>query len=502
MSDTLNINLAGMLFRIDVKAYEVLRNYLQVISSHLGVENDGNETIEDIELRIAEIFNSQKDAKEVVTLENVESMISIVGAPADFAQYEENKPTVTRAKRKRLYRNPNNRVIAGICGGIGTYFNIDPIIIRIIFAIFLLYFGIGFLIYLVLWVAILPANNEERQRELYGGWYDKTYSNKTSGARIAANEMYETSRGVLYTIMRAGLIIVGTMCVTIGFLFMLSFLFFFFFGIPEMLLPNTLGISLANMPDFLKFMITPQLYPCILILGAIVVLLPLMALIYWGVKMIFWFKAKDGMLSLILLIIWFLSATALGLLMFVEGISFAEQSISTEQTQIQTSSDTLYIKAKNRISDIETNNMLSFRAGDYYMLIDNEKRELHIRPKLSIRKSKDDSKSITIRKSAHGINGAAAFDKAQMIDYNCQITGDTIYIDDYFSIASNYKWSVENVNVLITLTESKVIKVDESIDKLISNHRWINGKPISYPRKKIGDYSYWIITNDKGLVPY
>jgi phage shock protein PspC (stress-responsive transcriptional regulator) len=500
MSDTLNINLAGMLFRIDVKAYEVLRNYLQVISSHLGGENDGNETIEDIELRIAEIFNSQKDAKEVVTLENVETMISIIGAPADFAQYEENEPI--GVKRKRLYRNPNDKMIAGVCGGLGAYLNIDPVLIRVLFAVITIFFGTGFFIYLILWIVVLPANSEERQRELHGEKYGRAMAQKRQSDKsrayynkTAVNEMFETTTNVLYAIIRVALIFVGILFVTIGFVFLLSFLFLFFFGIPEMLIPNTLGISLANMPDFLKFMITPQLYPCILILGAIVVLLPLMALIYWGVKMIFWFKAKDGILSLILLIIWFLSATALGLLMFAEGISFAEQSISTEQTQIQTSSDTLYIKAKNRISDIETNDMLSFRAGDYYMLIDNEKRELHIRPELSIRKSKDDSESITIRKSANGINGAAAFDKAQMIDYNCQIAGDTIYIDDYFSIASNYKWSAENVNVLITLAEGKVIKVDESIDKLISNHRWI-------PRKKIGDYSYWIITNDKGLVPY
>ena len=504
MGNTLNINLAGMLFKIDVKAYDVLSAYLKAINQSLSGTNGDDEAIEDIELRIAELFNSQKGEKDVITLENVESVISIIGAPADFAQYEDNEPTFT-TKRKRLYRNPNNKIIAGICGGLGAYLNIDPVIIRVLFALFTIFFGVGFLVYLIMWIAILPANNDERLRELYGGEYSfkrRSGNSRTySGARIAANEMFSATASILSVIIRVCVVIAGTMLVTIGFLFLLSFLFLFFFRIPEAFFPNA-EVSLAYLPDLIKFMITPSLYPFILILSVIVVSFPLLALIYWGIKMIFWFKAKDGILSLIMLVIWFVSATTLGLLLFNEGVSFAQRSVSSEQTAIQSSSDTLYIVGKNKISDIDYGNMLTFRAEDYYMLIDNKNKELHISPELVIKKSDNDSEGIIISKSAHGGNGAAAFSKAQKLEYNCQIAGDTIFMDDYFTIASGDKWTAENVQVSITLTEGKIIKVDESIERLLNSRRWVNFKNRNYANKRSGGFSYWIVTGDNGLIPY
>ena len=51
---------------------------------------------------------------------------------------------------KRLYRSETDRKIMGVCGGLGEYFDVDPVIFRIIFAIFLLVGGCGLLIYLIM----------------------------------------------------------------------------------------------------------------------------------------------------------------------------------------------------------------------------------------------------------------------------------------------------------------------------------------------------------------
>ena len=126
MEKALNINLAGTLFKINEKAYNVLRDYLQAIDLLFRGENGGNETIEDIESRMAEIFNSQLRPEGIITLENVESMMTIIGDPADFDQSEEEEYEPTMIKRKKLYRNPDDTIVAGICGGIGAYLNTDP----------------------------------------------------------------------------------------------------------------------------------------------------------------------------------------------------------------------------------------------------------------------------------------------------------------------------------------------------------------------------------------
>jgi len=84
MNKTIKINLGGTLFQIDEEAYQILRRYLQDINDKLKNTPGGSETIEDIELRIAEIFQSQGTAAGVISRENVDSMISIIGKPEDF----------------------------------------------------------------------------------------------------------------------------------------------------------------------------------------------------------------------------------------------------------------------------------------------------------------------------------------------------------------------------------------------------------------------------------
>src|SRR5450759_1833394 len=88
MDKTININIAGNLFQIDDEAFRLLRDYLQAINTRFSKVQGGHETIEDIEARIAEIFQSQKGLAGVITKENVEAMISILGKPEDFDHSE------------------------------------------------------------------------------------------------------------------------------------------------------------------------------------------------------------------------------------------------------------------------------------------------------------------------------------------------------------------------------------------------------------------------------
>ena len=84
MEKTIKINLGGQLFRIDEEAYDILKKYLQDIDNRLRNTQGGAETLEDIESRIAEIFHSQGGQEGVISKENIEAMISIIGAPETF----------------------------------------------------------------------------------------------------------------------------------------------------------------------------------------------------------------------------------------------------------------------------------------------------------------------------------------------------------------------------------------------------------------------------------
>ena len=124
MDKTININLGGVLFHIDKEAYTILRDYLLALSNKLRNIPGWNETIEDIELRIAEIFLSKRSATDIINRKDVEDMILIIGKPEDFSQAEdtgdERKPG--SGYGRRMMRQKHGRIInvTSVVGVIGN----------------------------------------------------------------------------------------------------------------------------------------------------------------------------------------------------------------------------------------------------------------------------------------------------------------------------------------------------------------------------------------------
>ncbi len=157
MKKTFTINISGTVFHIEEDAYEKLQGYLLKLKNHFGSDNEGREIVTDIENRIAELFmEKSKGESKVVVTEWVDEVIATMGTPEDFIQQEGNEEPITGTvkRKRRLYRDIDNRVIGGVCSGLGAYFNLDPVVMRIIFVVLLLANGIGILAYLVLWIAV------------------------------------------------------------------------------------------------------------------------------------------------------------------------------------------------------------------------------------------------------------------------------------------------------------------------------------------------------------
>src|SRR5665647_1485244 len=164
MKKTLTINLSGSVFHIDDDAYEKLSAYLNKINRHFGNDADAKEIVEDIEARISEIFSEKiKNGAEVINIDHVEEIIVIMGTPEAISNEEEEKEKVSekrtfRIRGKRLYRDPENRVLGGVCSGLGAYFSVDPVLIRILFVlVFFFPIGSSVLIYLILWIVVPKA---------------------------------------------------------------------------------------------------------------------------------------------------------------------------------------------------------------------------------------------------------------------------------------------------------------------------------------------------------
>ena len=131
---------------------------------------------------------------------------------------------------------------------------------------------------------------------------------------------------VIYIIFRVFLIMIGISLVLTGFLFILSFVVLFIFKYPGIFSIDSTGVNFINISAFPRFHGKPGNCAMDMILTSIVFILPMLALIYWGVKMIFWFNARDGVVSLVALVVWVMSVAALSIIGFNEGVSFARRA--------------------------------------------------------------------------------------------------------------------------------------------------------------------------------
>jgi len=175
MTQTISINLGGLLFHIDDEAFKILDNYLNAIHRQFKNETEKNDIIADIEARLAELLAERIDRKkDLVSLNDVNAIIAIMGEPHDFVDDEEPQPRAQREKRRRtkasrrMYRDSDNRILGGVCSGLGAYFSIDPWIFRTIFIVFSIFGFVGIIIYFILWVTIPEALTTAQKLEMHG----------------------------------------------------------------------------------------------------------------------------------------------------------------------------------------------------------------------------------------------------------------------------------------------------------------------------------------------
>jgi len=482
MDKTININIAGTLFQIDDEAYRILRDYLQAINNRFKNVQGGHETIDDIEYRIAEIFQSQKGLAGAISKENVEAMITIIGKPGDFDHYEQETSAPTYAtQRKRMYRNPDDSIISGVCGGIGAYLNSDPVLFRILFVISA-FFGIGFFVYIALWIALPAANSDPKRRDMYGDAYnsvrsqtlqaDGTYTTSyqtTSKLGNAFNEIFRAIGKVFYVIFRIFLIIIGISFVLIGFLTILSFVMVFLFKFPGVFSHDGINVHLSYYTDFLSYIVNPSSAPWIIALTLIAIFLPMLALIYWGVKMIFWFKARDGIFSLTGLVLWVLSLSALAIILFNEGISFAETGRTSSQNILTSTPDTIFIITDHKASDQKYDKEFSLPDEDYSLYMSDSTRQLFMPARLCLNIAEQSQVKLEIQKSSCGRTRSDAVKKAELIIYNSRISNDTIFLDDFFTLPAGSKWRADFLTVNLFVPANTVLYFDRQSRNLFHN---------------------------------
>lgn len=189
MKKNITINLCGRLFQIDEDAYELLQHYIESLRHSFGKSEGGDEIVDDIEARIAELFTELREqGNEAITIDHVKAIISRIGEPEQLTENEESDKSDKahkfdsfnsaaqgvydnvrkRTSGKKLFRNPNDKMVAGVLSGLAKYTDTDPVIWRLLTVLFSAFYGVGIIIYIVLAIILPEARTPEQLLQMEG----------------------------------------------------------------------------------------------------------------------------------------------------------------------------------------------------------------------------------------------------------------------------------------------------------------------------------------------
>ena len=491
MKKTFTINISGTIFHIEEDAYEVLQKYLVNLKKHFGSGEEGKEIISDIEARIAEIFSEKlTDEKSVVTIDMVNEIVEIMGTPEDFAEEEgEEEPVFAEAKRKRrLYRDPEHRVLGGVCGGLSAYFNMDPVVLRIIFAVlFFVTSGAALLAYLILWIAVPKALNTTQRLEMRGQEatvknieksikeevaevkesYKKfkesdTYSKGKKGVEGAGDVVYNVFKVILKVIV----VIIGVVLIISGFFGLLGFIstlaigHSFVDGWPLIWSPE------VQVPGFFNHFVEPGTVTFGAIAIGLLVGIPMLAMLFIGTKLVFRYKTNNTAIGLSMVGVWLIALVSLIVVSAGQVGNYKSQSSITQNKTISCDScQTLYLKlAEDKYEDYAE---LDLDINNFKIMVIDGDEIMVGQPKLDIEKSGSDNFTISIKKAARGKTRENAKEFAQEIIYIYEVNDSTLLFDPYFLLDEEGKWRNQDVDITIKIPEGKAVYIGENMNKII-----------------------------------
>lgn len=492
MKKAIKINLSGIIFHIDDDAYEKLKTYLDSISRHFSDKEESKEIIDDIESRIAELFQEKISAEsQVITLKIVNEVIDIMGNPEDIAdtgEAAEEKSTFheSYSATRRLYRDPENSVIGGVCGGLGAYFKIDPVIFRLLFVIFFFAGGASILVYIILWIVLPKAETAAQKLEMRGEKvnvsnlekkireeYESVKTNVSKARESetykrterAASDFFDVLGRILLVFVKVILIIIGTSLVIAGIGVLIGLITLPFVGIH--LFPfESYHFSLG---DLLTPFTDPVSVTLLVIAVTLLILIPIAAMLYGLVKLIFNLKTSNRGLGVGAITLWVVSLLLIIVIVAFESSHYSDAGRDTLSRELMIASDTLYIQVNTEQEDYLDDESI-FELDDRWFLLEDADA-YYGRITLDIEKAGGGEFLIEVEKRSKGRTWDMARENAAAIDYSFRINGNTLILDPYFSMDLDNKWRFPHVEAVVRVPEGKVVVLDRETRDILEGVR-------------------------------
>lgn len=385
MKKTMNINIAGQLFRIDEDAWEILKRYLDHVSARFSSEQGGDETLQDIEARIAEIFGGGTEPPVMVSKEMVNDMINTMGAPEDY--YDETVPAGSRTvyTRKSMY---------------------DP---------------------------------------------------NSLSARVgrALSAFFRTIGKILSAIIRVIAVVIGVFFTIIGFVLLFASVLALFFNSYPFMSP-AFDPEMTNIPTLLSIILNSNIVWVILVLTALVVCIPLIALTYLGIKMIFRIRERYRITGIVAFVTWIAAVCALGVLLGLQLSVYSNRETTEKKVSLETTPATLWIASMKKTSEISYDE--SARVDHFTLYRNSADGRISATPDLNIYGSDTTTGWISVERKANSKRDGDAWANARSVAYDWKLSGDTLYLDEFFTLPAGRNWNGAMVEITVRLPEGTKIK--------------------------------------------
>ncbi|MBT8261229.1 MAG: PspC domain-containing protein [Bacteroidia bacterium] len=493
MKKTVNINLAGTFFHIDEDAYAKLQRYLEAIKRSLSDPQGSDEILRDIEARIAELFSEKiENNSQVISIKELDEVIAVMGQPEDYMVdeeiFEDTPPSAkrkTRSSYKQLFRDIDNKFIAGVSSGLGHYLGLDAIWVRLLWVLLTVFSsGVFVVIYILFWILVPAAestsdklkmtgepvnisNIEKKFKEGYETVADKVknadYDKYGEKVKSSGTSFFDALGNILLTILKIfvkffGIILIITALSTLVGLIVGLFTLgsVDIWGQGE-LLDYFTAVDTSNTPIWLLSLI---------LLFAVGI--PFFVLFILGLKLLISnLKSIGTTAKIVLLVLWVASLVGLGIIGVRQATQQAYNGDFIAQNELQViPGDTLALAM--RADDRYSYNV--YRGGGIRIEFDeNDEKIIYSNDiRLIVRSTTDPTAKLVIERHAKGSSYNDAKERAEAIDYNYSFENGTLLLDGFFTTDFDNKYQDQEMDLILYLPEGSVLIAD---DNTYSFHR-------------------------------
>lgn len=497
MNKTVNINLAGTFFHIDEDAFGKLSRYLDAIRRSFSDLNGQDEIIKDVEARISELFSEKiNDISQVITIKQLDEVIAVMGQPEDYMVDEEifedaspNQKSQSRSQssHKQLFRDEDNKFIAGVSSGLGHYFSIDAIWIRLFWiASILLGFGAPILVYILLWILIpealttsekLKMNREPVNISNIKKKIKEELENASNKIKEVDYDMYKenTQKGATIFFSTIGKIFAGIFNVFgkfFGLILIILSLSIIIGLIVGLFSTGTFGIVAGGFEifDYLSIVLIDSFpFWLLVLLVFLIVVIPAFSLFILGLKLIITnLKSIGTTAKIILFVLWICSIIGLSVL----GVKQATEQgydgdyITENRISIK-ANDTLKLK-------MLSNNRYEYdasRSGSFYLKSDEDGNKIIYSNdiRLIVRSTNDSVATVFLEHKAEGSSFDNAKERAEAIDYKYTFNNNTLTLNSYFTTDIVNKYREQEIEIVLYLPLGTILFADKNTYSYHSN---------------------------------